>query len=402
MEKNQKQHLSERAVMSSGRGRGPIQIGMHDSEAGGLDRYVHGLCRAFDRMGEPYHGLVFSRAGDLGTGDLPGGIEVLGGAGDPLWQRWQRIRGVIQRAIAYQGHPRVVSHFALYGLPATTFWQGRKRIRLISHFHGPWADESAAEGASKVTVLAKRLMERRVYQRSSHVLSDSEAFRQLAIARYGLRPGRVTVGPMGIDAVEFGTKALGISRREARERLGWPVDPGRRIVFCVRRITRRMGLENLIDAVHALADSHSELLVMIGGKGPILDELRARVQRQGLENQVRLLGFVPDAELPLAYRAADFTMVPSVALEGFGLVILESWAAGTPAIVTPVGGMPEVVSPLAPDCVLEGSGVENLVRGLQEVFRGARTLPEPEACVEHVRRAHDWQVAARQILQVYA
>jgi glycosyltransferase involved in cell wall biosynthesis len=245
-------------------------------------------------------------------------------------------------------------------------------------------------------------LERHVYHASDHLVSDSEAFRQLAIQRYGVRPERITAVHAGIDAAPTVAVTAGLSRREARERLGWPVDPERRIVFCVRRITPRMGLENLIESVAALVGAHPDLLVMIGGKGPILEELRAQVARQGLENHVRLLGFLPDADLPIAYRAAEFTIVPSVALEGFGLVILESWAAGTPALVTPVGGMPEVVRPFAADCVLDGSGVEDVVRGIGRVLRGEQRLPEGDACQEYVRRVHEWGAVAQRLLTVYA
>jgi len=379
-----------------------LQIGMHAGCAGGVDRYVDGLCRAFDRSGEPYRGFVFGRGGD--PTDLPLGTRVLGPADAPLRVRLRLIRDALRESVIAPGQTLtsaatpIASHFALYSWPALRL--RREGFRLISHFHGPWADESAAEGASRVSIFAKRLLERHVYHASDHLISASEAFRQLAIQRYGVRPERITAVHAGIDVAPIAAATDGLSRREARERLGWPVD--RRILFTVRRITPRMGLENLLGAVSALVGAHPDLLVMIGGKGPILEELRAQVARQGLENYVRLLGFIPDADLPIAYRAADFTVVPSVALEGFGLVILESWAAGTPVLVTPVGGMPEVVRPFAADCVLDGSRVEDVVRGIGRVLRGEQRLPEGDACQEYVRRVHEWGAVAQRLLTVYA
>jgi len=379
-----------------------IQIGMHAGGAGGVDRYVDGLCRAFDRIGVPCRGLVFGR----GTvpDELPPGTVVLGPADAPLRVRWRQIREAVCESLTVPGQTLtssatlIASHFALYGWPVLGL--RREGVRLVSHFHGPWADEAAAEGASRIAVGAKRLLERRVYHGSSHVISVSEAFRQVAIRRYGLRPERVTAVHAGIDPEPFRVATEGLSREAARERLGWPKE--RRILFTVRRITRRMGLENLIDATAALAAEHPDLLVMIGGKGPILGELQARVERIGLGGHVRLLGFIPDEELPVAYRAAEATVVPSVALEGFGLVILESWAAGTPVLVTPVGGMPEVVRPFRPDCVWEGSEVGDVRRGIGAVLRGEHRLPEGEACREYVRRAHPWEAVARRVGEVYA
>jgi glycosyltransferase involved in cell wall biosynthesis len=97
---------------------------------------------------------------------------------------------------------------------------------------------------------------------------------------------------------------------------------------------------------------HPEVLLLIAGKGPLHDALSARIEDLGLQRHVRLLGYVPDADLALAYRAADLSVVPTVALEGFGLITVESLAAGTPVLVTPVGGLPETVQALAPNLIL--------------------------------------------------
>ena len=142
--------------------------------------------------------------------------------------------------------------------------------------------------------------------------------------------------PWGVEARRFATT---VTRREAREQLGWPQD--RPTLVTVRRLTRRMGLESLIGAIKEVHGRAPEILLLVGGKGQLSKELSARVLSLGLEKNVRFLGFVPDEQLPLAYRAADLTVVPTVTLEGFGLIAVESLAAGTPVLVTPVGDCPK-------------------------------------------------------------
>jgi len=137
-------------------------------------------------------------------------------------------------------------------------------------------------------------------------------------------------------------------------------------------------------------------------KGRFVRNWRREWNGSRLGNHVRFAGFIPDRDLPVADRAAEFTILPSVALEGFGLVILESMAAGTPVSVTPVGGMPEVLRPFRPDCVLAGSSVEDLVKGIRAVLTGEHILPDPEACVDYVRRSHDWDDVARKVLAAYS
>jgi glycosyltransferase involved in cell wall biosynthesis len=163
-----------------------------------------------------------------------------------------------------------------------------------------------------------------------------------------------------------------------------------------------MGIENLISAISEVRRQVPEVLLLIAGKGALSGELEEQVRSLGLEDNVRLLGFVPDEDLPIAYRAADLSIVPTVALEGFGLIAVESLAAGTPVLVTPVGGLPEVVRDLSADLMLPGSGTGDLVEGLVAALRGELALPDSEACRSYARARYDWPVIAARTREVYA
>ena len=152
-------------------------------------------------------------------------------------------------------------------------------------------------------------------------------------------PTRFCVVPGSVDLARFDVK---VTRLAARRALGWPTD--RPILIAVRRLTERMGLEVLIEAMKRVVRAVPEALLLIAGKGRIEARLERQIEDAGLQRHVRLLGFVPDDDLPLAYRAADINVVPSLALEGFGLTAAEALAAGAPSMVTAVGGLPEVVT----------------------------------------------------------
>jgi glycosyltransferase involved in cell wall biosynthesis len=94
-------------------------------------------------------------------------------------------------------------------------------------------------------------------------------------------------------------------------------------------------------------------------------------------------------------------VVPTATLEGFGLVTIESLAAGTPVLVTPVGGLPEVVSDLAPELVLPGTGPPALAEGLLAALSGRLPLPSAKACQDYVRGRFDWPVIAARVRDVY-
>lgn len=61
-----------------------------------------------------------------------------------------------------------------------------------------------------------------------------------------------------------------------------------------------------------------------------------------LQERVAFLGRVPEEQLVDVFRAGDCFVLPTRFLEGFGLIILEAYACGTPVIAVPVGAIPEV------------------------------------------------------------
>jgi glycosyltransferase involved in cell wall biosynthesis len=116
---------------------------------------------------------------------------------------------------------------------------------------------------------------------------------------------------------------------------------------------------------------------------------------------VRFLGFVTENDLPLAYAAANLSIVPSSALEGFGLISLESLACGTPVLVTPVGGLPDTVRDLSRDLILKGTSSDDITEGLHRRLDGTLPLPSREACREHVLRGFTWDRIATRVCEVY-
>ncbi|MCX7887936.1 MAG: glycosyltransferase, partial [Verrucomicrobiae bacterium] len=92
--------------------------------------------------------------------------------------------------------------------------------------------------------------------------------------------------------------------------------------------------------VCALAERFPEVEFLIVGDGP--DRARVEDAARRLPN-LRYVGLVPNDQLPSYYQRADVTVVPSQYPEGFGRVIAESLACGTPVIASNVGGIPDAM-----------------------------------------------------------
>ena len=356
------------------------QLGMNlNASAGGVDRYFSGLNAALTRQGVKIRAYGFGEGGD--------GIS-LGSASQPLVQRWRAVR---QNLVPRQS-TMLATHFSLYAWPAVL---GRRWDTHVVHFHGPWAGESAREGSNPPVVMMKRLLERSVYRRADRFIVLSKSFRDLLCQTYGVNESKVHVVPGGVEVDKF--RPMEISR--AREQLGWPQDAP--ILVCVRRLARRMGLENLISAFGVVAKQHPQARLMIGGQGPIRAELETQIVELGLSDRVRFLGFIADDMLPVVYAAANLSIVPSSSLEGFGLISLESLACGTPVLVTPVGGLPDTVRDLSPELILQGANSDDLSEGLNRWLDGRLCLPSREACRLHVLRHFTWGSIASRVCEVY-
>jgi glycosyltransferase involved in cell wall biosynthesis len=174
----------------------------------------------------------------------------------------------------------------------------------------------------------------------------------------------------------------------------------RPILLSVRRLAKRMGLEILIDAIAAIRAEFPKVLLLIGGKGPEAERLKDRIAGQGAGENVRLLGFIPEDDLPLAYAAADVSVVPTTALEGFGLITAESLASGTPVLGTPVGATPEILAPLDRNLVFEAPTVQAIAERIRQALRRDFLLPDREACRTYVQR-YGWPAVVPKILAVY-
>jgi glycosyltransferase involved in cell wall biosynthesis len=368
-----------------------LGMGWLSEQAGGLNRYTFQLSQALARLKVEQTWLV------TGTGPVevePAEVAVRVAA-DPSASLSSRFRGLRDawREAAVEPPSFVASHFALYAYPL------RKYLRALPHvvhFHGPWAAETRAEGAPAWKSWLQKRQELAVYRTADRTITLSKTFARVAAEDYGISEASIRVIPGGVDLERFSVDG---SREQAREQLDLPRD--RPIAVCVRRLARRMGMVELIEAIEQVRKHNPDMLLLIGGKGSLQGQLTEQINTLGLQDHVRLLGFIPDEQLASYYRASDFSIVPTQALEGFGLIVLESMACGTPVLVTPVGGLPEIVQPFSPELVFENPSPEAMAERIGEVLAGRVALPSSEQCREHVEEFYRWERVAQRVLEVY-
>ena len=220
-------------------------------------------------------------------------------------------------------------------------------------------------------------------------------FTAAAVRGLGVPGGRIVVAPNGVDLERFRP----VDPRPLRRRLGLD---GRRIVLSAGRLVRRKGVDTLLRACAALPPSLPPPVVVVAGDGP--DRPRLEALARGLRLPVRFLGRVPDAELPALYSAADLFVLaareePDGDVEGFGLVLLEAAACGTPAVACRSGGVPDAVDDGVSGLLVGPDDPAALAAGLTRVLSD-ESLRRWLSCGARARAARSgWDATAAAIVR---
>lgn len=192
-----------------------------------------------------------------------------------------------------------------------------------------------------LNILGRKSIEKKVLNSSDKIIVLSRYTQEKLWNAYRVPPHKVFVIPGGVDLERFHPTN---NRMAIRRRLGIPEK--KMILLSVRNLVPRMGLENLIRAMQDIVKIIPDTLLIIGGNGPLKDDLVKSIHEMGIEDHIKFAGFISEEDLPDYYRATDVFILPTLELEGFGLVTLEALASGTPTLGTPVGGTKEILGKL--------------------------------------------------------
>lgn len=203
-------------------------------------------------------------------------------------------------------------------------------------------------------------LERKAIQRADAVIVRSDFMKQDLQQRYSNWSKKLFKIPLGVEVERYAFAACPLQKRAE---LSLPKE--RFIVLAVRRLVARVGLPQLIQSVKLIADRFPNLLLLIAGRGYLEQQLKKQVCDLGLQDHVRMLGYVSEELLPAYYQSADLSVMPTTVYEGFGLSTIESLACGTPVLATPVGANPEILEPLGTQFLSTGNEPEAIANGLQ-------------------------------------
>lgn len=287
--------------------------------------------------------------------------------------------------------PDVVhAHFWMSGWAAARAGGGAP---LVQTFHALGSVKRRHQGAADTSPPERRGVEAELLRSADHVIATcTDEVAELIFL--GGVPGRMTVVPCGIDARRF--------------RPGGPVaprGPQRHRLLVVGRMVARKGIDDAVRALAHLPDA--ELLVAGGppacdlGTDPEVRRLRDVARHCGVGDRVRLLGSLARDDVSALLRSAD-VVICTPWYEPFGIVPLEAMACGVPVVGTAVGGLLDtvldrrtgyLVPPRDPEAVAAA-----VARLLDNPSLRSRMGAEGAA---RVRQHYTWEQVARATLEVY-
>jgi glycosyltransferase involved in cell wall biosynthesis len=234
-------------------------------------------------------------------------------------------------------------------------------------------------------------IEKNVLKNADKIVVLSKYTKDKVINSYNIIDKKIKVIPGGVNLIKFRPTA---EKNKIRKQLNIPSN--KIILFTVRNLVQRMGLENLITAFHKSEKEASDIELVIGGKGPLENGLIALARSFGIEQKIHFTGFISEEQLPLYYQMADIFVLPTKDLEGFGLVTLEAMAAGLPVLGTPVGGTKEILGNFDSSFLFKAIDPNSMAQLIVEKYELIKQNPQKWKQISHqcrnfVERNYCWE-----------
>lgn len=242
-----------------------------------------------------------------------------------------------------------------------------------------------------------RVVVKRLAHRQDRIIAVSENTARDLGTFFGVQRRHVDLVWNGIDHERFRPGNAAEAKAEAAKR--WGLE--RPFFLYVSRLEHpAKNHVRLIEAFSRFkAATGSDWQLALGGSDwHGAEAIHAAAKASPHAGDIRFLGFVDDATLPVLYRATDVFVYPSL-FEGFGFPPVEAMASGCPVISSTRGSLAEVVADAAR--TVDPERVEDIEGALRELATDAAVRERLRVAGFRNARRFDWDLNAREVLEVY-
>ncbi|MCS6958592.1 MAG: glycosyltransferase family 4 protein [Pseudanabaenaceae cyanobacterium SKYGB_i_bin29] len=369
---------------------------------GGIARHVAGLFPAVVQRGQTVHLLTVATA-NTPSYEVVKGIHVHRLPIPEQRDFFQWVKGMNQVMVEW-GH-KLINEQPFDLLHAHDWLVGEAAVQL-----------AAQTGLPLVATIHATEYGRHngIHNDSQRYVSDQErrlasaACRVIVCSQYMLREVGWALGcpPHKVDVIYNGINpeqayVPPFDREEWRAQFA---PPDTKIIYYNGRLSHEKGIFVLLNAMpRVLQGMAGKVRCLIVGAGHPGHELflKRQAEQLGIKDKVIFTGFMADEDLPKLRSVADCAVFPSL-YEPFGIVALESFAAGVPVVVSNTGGLPEVVEDGVTGIVTKVNNSQSLAEGILRVLQDAdlaQTLVANARAVLDVK--FNWHMLAQQTIETY-
>ncbi len=170
-----------------------------------------------------------------------------------------------------------------------------------------------------------------------------------------------------------------------------------KLISCVANDRPHKGLHILINAFHNIKDQNSHLLII----GNIKSKKILSLCKNGKnKDRIHMLGYIPNAWM--VSGATDIFIMPSIAREGLARSVIEAMAQGVPAIVSDIGGLPEIVRNKKDGLVVKGGDVNALSNAIDSLVSNEKLLNDlSKSASIRIKKSFNTTTTQDQLLKLY-
>ena len=375
-----------------------LQRGFKSHQGRGIGRYVRSLLEAMLPLDvERRIGFLADTDGEL-DGIGRGGAERLHRIGAPAWlsrlgTQAAHVRQHVYWSRALHALPFDLFHFCSQtDAPAAL---DRPYVVTILDLIPHRLPALYLAGKSRARFFAGRWLERRALRRARGLIAISRYTADDAVRLLGIPRERIVVTPLAVRSGLVPASEADIAALCRRHRLR------RGYLLYVGGIDRRKNMPFLLEVMRAIVAQRPETELVLAGRyrdDPDFADLVLRLKRLGLEDLVRLVGYISEEELAALYGGAAVFVYPSL-YEGFGLPPLEAMACGAPVVAADRTALPEVLGRAA--LLVDPREVSEFAEAILSLLDHPERRRElAEAGLRQASR-FSWDATARATLEAY-
>jgi alpha-1,3-rhamnosyl/mannosyltransferase len=235
----------------------------------------------------------------------------------------------------------------------------------------------------------------RSVQKADHLITISEHSKQDLVTHLGISPEKISVTPLGVDPIYFERIPT-----ETREAVLTKYDLKSGFFLFIGTLQPRKNLPRVLRAFQSLPANirREHPLIIVGRDGWANEDLLPQLKTLEEQGEGRWLSYLPQSEVLALLQSAGALLFASL-YEGFGLPVVEAFAAQCPVIASNTTSLPEVTGDAA--WAVDPMDIERIAAAMLDVLQNDELRAKRIELGLARARHYTWHECARQTIEVY-